>query len=264
MDFFRSANDMPWAGGDARCNPLPEAHYNRVLPIEDSCLQLYGCHRTMCGWDKPESLGWRFRYLGRAGRRFWTVNGVWGELMLKGLILFPQDNVLIGACSVCFKSFFSICATHMSCDMCSRNAWTRFALILTVVLMPPKQGWQKKLLQEKHWGPFPSFWDFKSNKNNLLKRYGEVLVPNLKHFKRGGSPYQTALINTTPTKNHPPTVVERKSTVWDHMGFMFVDGELLMPGLTRTRSRAHAAPPPEVNWWIGWGALWQFSIVSYW
>eukprot|EP00434_Breviolum_minutum_P025035 symbB.v1.2.022115.t1/scaffold1904.1/size96468/2 len=31
------------------------------------------------------------------------------------------------------------------------------------------------------------------------------------------------------------------------MGFMFVDGELLMPGLTRTRSRAHAAPPPEVT-----------------
>jgi len=33
----------------------------------------------------------------------------------------------------------------------------------------------------------------------------------------------------------------------NHMGFMFVDGELLMPGLTRTRSRAHAAPPPEVT-----------------
>lgn len=154
----------------------------------------------------------------------------------------------------------------MSCDMCSRIAWTRFALILSAVFIPPKQGWRKKRLQEKHWGFFPSFWDFKSNtkKKNLPKRYGEVLVPNLKHFKHSDSPY----LNSTNQYNpHQKSSLQRLSNeeipVWDHMGFMFVDGELLMPGLTRTRSRAHAPPPPEVTW-KGWGALWRFSIVSYW
>ena len=47
-------------------------------------------------------------------------------------------------------------------------------------------------------------------KKTLLKRYGEVLVPNLKHFKHSGSPYQTALINTTHTKNHFPNVCRTK------------------------------------------------------
>lgn len=204
------------------------AHCNRVLlPIEDSCIQLYGCHRTMCGWDTPESLGWWALSLGIWGGCWRFLNcklGV-GELMLKGLILFPQDHVLIGACSVWLMHVFIWFLTSLNSSVL---LVPRTCLVICVVGSHERDSpWSSALCSylrnrvdekngfRKNIGDFSPVSEIsKATKQNLPKRYGEVLVPNLKHFKHSDSPYLNSKKSIQPTpKIIPPTFVERKHTV---------------------------------------------------